>query len=326
MDCGEKRKSKWLTFSIYFILIAMIITLFARVNEMSDTITDLQEQNESLEKSNESLEKTNKDLEQSNESLEKCNKDLENANKDLESQLSAKLEEEKAAEATVTATTSSGYPALYAEKSDNVTDPPNTVYLTFDDGPNQYTEQILDILAAYNVKATFFVTGVQVEKYPETVKRIVDDGHAIGLHSNTHNYDKVYKSVDSFLKEFETCLKKVQSVTDYPVTVVRFPGGTNNPAGEEIAPKLVEEMTKRGFAIFDWDVDSGDASSNSITEEEVIENVVNGCSGKESPIVLMHDKEVTAAALPEIIEELQAMGYQFGVLSNEIEPLQFCVD
>lgn len=220
------------------------------------------------------------------------------------------------------------YPVLYTAPPTEVEPmPPNTVYLTFDDGPTAYTDQILDILAYYDVQATFFVVGTQVLKYPETVQRMVDEGHAIGLHSNSHKYENVYGSVDSFLNEYESCLKAVQSVTDYPVTTVRFPGGTNTSFTNGFAPQLVEEMTSRGFAIFDWNVDSEDAVDNNITSEEITENVVSGCEGKTNPIILMHDtSQETVDSLDETIEMLENMGFQFGVLSNKIEPMHFRAD
>lgn len=217
-------------------------------------------------------------------------------------------------------------PALYIEKVPIVQPTEKTVYLTFDDGPTKYTDQILDVLAKHGVHATFYVVGSQVVKYPETVKRIVDEGHAIGLHSYSHDYEKVYASVDSFLQEYEKALMEIQKITDYPVTTIRFPGGTNNNFATEIAAEIVTEMTNRGYAIFDWNVDSGDTTETS--PEQITENIVSGCESISSdPIVLMHDtKEATAKSLDATITELKSLGYQFGVLSNAIEPMYFSVE
>lgn len=75
-----------------------------------------------------------------------------------------------------------------------------TVYLTFDDGPSQYTSEILDILDDYGVKATFFVVN---GKYNHIMKDIVDRGHQIGLHCYKHVYSEVYESDEAYFKDLE---------------------------------------------------------------------------------------------------------------------------
>ena len=103
---------------------------------------------------------------------------------------------------------------------------PRTLYLTFDDGPSAEgnTNAVLDILKAGNIKATFFVVGENVRRNPETARRIVEEGHAIGIHCNSHDYNTLYQSVDSYLEDFEEARRTVLEVTGAGNQAVPFSG------------------------------------------------------------------------------------------------------
>ncbi|MDF2558428.1 MAG: polysaccharide deacetylase [Bacillales bacterium] len=221
---------------------------------------------------------------------------------------------------------SSKYPLLYAKSTPVIENQNRIVYLTFDDGPSPVTVDVLEVLKSRGIKATFFVVGNQVELYPDILKRIADDGHAIGIHTNTHIYEEVYASLDSFLADYEQCFKKIKVVTDYPITVTRYPGGSNNIFNKEIREQTREELKRRGFSYFDWNVSSGDSAPKGITSEQFVNNVIRGVRGKNVAVILTHDamgRTVTAESIGTVIDEITKMGYQFGVLGNNIETLQF---
>ena len=136
------------------------------------------------------------------------------------------------------------------------------MYLTFDDGPSARTLEILDILKEYNIKATFFILSDEKETSRDIVKRIYDEGHSIGVHSSSHAYEKIYKSVDHFLSDFEICLEYIKDITGEAPNIFRFPGGSVNSYNKDICKELTDEMTRRGFTYFDWNVSGEDATKN----------------------------------------------------------------
>ncbi len=191
-----------------------------------------------------------------------------------------------------------------------------TAYLTFDDGPDdEVTPAILDILAENNVKATFYVTGLHAAAYPDTIRRIVADGHAVGNHSYDHDYDRLYTSPDVFLYEMEQTDEILHNILGFRPLILRAPGGTfsNFTAAYE------ECLVENGYVEHDWNVSSADTAPNDPTAQDFIDNISSQTSdGKESAIILMHSSsghQETAKALPEIIRILRERGYRFGVVT-----------
>ena len=103
------------------------------------------------------------------------------------------------------------------------------VYLTFDDGPSIYTKDILDILKRYNVKATFFVTGMNSEQYGDYYQEILDDGHSLGIHTYSHVYHDIYESLEAFQEDFLKMQDYIYQLTGEKVKLYRFPGGSARP-------------------------------------------------------------------------------------------------
>lgn len=195
------------------------------------------------------------------------------------------------------------------------------VYLTFDDGPSDNTEKILDILKKYNAKATFFVTGNN-QKKNDMIKRAHDEGHAIGLHTYTHDYRKVYASEQAYFDDLKKISDMVEKLTGEKSMLIRFPGGSSNTISKKFVPglmtKLTKEVQEKGYQYFDWNCDSTDASGNNVPVERLVENAT---SGKTQHInILMHDtdaKDTTAEALPKIIEYYRGQGYAFKALTKD---------
>ena len=219
------------------------------------------------------------------------------------------------------------YPDLYVD-NDFMYENKNTniVYLTFDDGPTtSVTPQILDILKKYNIKATFFIVYKDDPEVIALYKRMIDEGHTLGIHTASHQYTTIYQSVDAFLYDFATAATGLYEATGYKAEIFRFPGGSINNYNKAIYMPLIAEMTRRGYTYYDWDVSSGDATNKS-TEATIYNSIVNGVSGKSTAIVLMHDaatKQKTVDALEQAILTLGNMGYTFDALDQEVKPATF---
>lgn len=217
------------------------------------------------------------------------------------------------------------YPDLIAKEATSVAEETHKVYLTFDDGPSDFTPQILDILDQYGIKATFFVVHKPGDKFKQYYKDIVDRGHTIGIHSYTHEYENIYASVESFLDDFQKMYNFILETTDVSCSLFRFPGGSKNSFDKDIYLDLINEMERRGFIYYDWNVSSGDAASK-VSTEAIINNVCSNVPKKVNSVVLMHDannKATTVEALPTIIQTLQNQGYTFDKLSYDMTPVQY---
>ena len=199
------------------------------------------------------------------------------------------------------------------------------IYLTFDDGPsNNVTPRILDILRDNNIKATFFVNGYSDDKLP-LIQRIINEGHTLGVHGTSHDYAKVYSSVDACVSNFNSLRDKIFSQTGYTTTVMRFPGGSSNNVSKNYCAGVVSnsagQLTSQGWRYFDWNVDSGDADGK-MSRNYIINKVKGGLKKGRANVVLMHDystKSTTADALQEIINYGNANGYIFCPI-NESTP------
>ena len=190
-------------------------------------------------------------------------------------------------------------------------------FLTFDDGPSSVTNTILDTLKQQNVKATFFVLGSQVEKMPDVVKRIYDEGHYIANHGYSHVYENIYSSPQAVLDEYNMCnesVKKAINVPEYNSHLFRFPGGLVGGKYADIKNQANELLKQNNIMHVDWNALNGDAETNNLSIEFELARLQETTQNKNSIVILMHDapaKKVTAEALPQIIEYLRNQGYEF---------------
>lgn len=187
------------------------------------------------------------------------------------------------------------------------------IYLTFDDGPREgTTNAILDILKEEGVKATFFVTNSGPDYL---IKREYDEGHTVALHTASHNYAILYRSVEAYFNDLASVQNRVERITGSKSMIIRFPGGSSNTISrrycQNIMSTLTNEVLTRGYHYFDWNVSSGDAGSVK-TASGVYNNVVKNLSKTRSNVVLMHDiKSYTKDALRDIIRYGKENGYYF---------------
>lgn len=191
-----------------------------------------------------------------------------------------------------------------------------TIYLTFDDGPGPYTAALLDLLAEYGVRATFFVTSSD-SRYADLIGRAYREGHSIGVHTGSHNYKAIYASEQAFFDDFFAMEDVIFQQTGSYTDIFRFPGGSSNTVSSfnpGIMSRLTAAMTDMGYSYFDWNVSSGDAGETTKTDV-VAKNVIDGCAGRKVSVVLQHDiKDYSVAAVEKIILWGQENGYSFMAL------------
>ena len=193
----------------------------------------------------------------------------------------------------------------------------SVIYLTFDDGPSlDITPKILDIFKEENVKATFFVLNYSENK-EYLIKRIVDEGHTIGIHGYSHDYKKIYSSDEAFINNVTKLQEKIKKSTGVTTKYMRFPGGSSNTISKKYSKGIMTRLTKKmlddGFYYYDWNVSAEDAAGAK-TKKDVYNNVIKDLHKNRSNIVLMHDfakNNKTLDALKDIIKYGNDNGYTF---------------
>jgi len=190
------------------------------------------------------------------------------------------------------------------------------VSLSFDAAwGNEDTQQLIDILGKYNVKATFFVVGEWVDKYPESVKALHDAGHEIMNHSNDHAHFNSL-STEEIVADLNACNDKIETVTGVRPTLFRCPYG-------EYDDHVINAVRSIGMEPIQWDVDSLDWKDLSAAD------ITKRVTGKVQPgsIVLFHNAaKNTPEALPSIIEALLQEGYTFVPISEIILKGEYTID
>lgn len=203
--------------------------------------------------------------------------------------------------------------------------PGQTVYLTFDDGPSVTTSQLLDILSKYEVQATFFMLGNNMNKYPSQVKRIVKEDYGLGLHGMTHRKEKFYASPAAALAEMSGDNAVLKKLTGATTTLIRPPYGSKPYFTKSFRDKVLGQ----GYHLWDWNVDSNDWRYKEDSDKiynTVMEQVHTLKKSKTNPVILMHDQKATLKVLPRLLEALKKDGYTFQVITKDMEPVNFWKD
>lgn len=216
------------------------------------------------------------------------------------------------------------YKELYVEKFVNVPyrDDEGCIYITFDDGPSPYTEEILEILEKHDIKATFFLSPEDTENDARLINLICEKGHTIGIHTASHVYSSIYGSVEGYLEDFDTAFRRIYDITGQKCRFFRFPAGSVNAYNRAIRNDIIDEMSRRGFVYFDWNVDSRDAVG--ADKAQIKNNVLTGLKGTKRAVILFHDgMKTTVGVLEEIIEKLENEGREFRPIDEQVKPVQF---
>lgn len=198
------------------------------------------------------------------------------------------------------------------------------VYLTFDDGPSENTYSILSYLEQYDIKATFFVVPTRTDGCYEKLRAIARAGHSIGVHSASHVYKDIYSSVEAYLEDFHEAWEIIYDATGIKSELFRFPGGSVNDFNVETRDHIIQEMTRRGFRYFDWNVDSNDAGGANWTD--MYNSIPKDIAENYRSVVLMHDSASTpntVLVLGDVLQVLVSEGYKFDKIHNDTLPVQF---
>ncbi|MBP0983349.1 MAG: polysaccharide deacetylase family protein [Oscillospiraceae bacterium] len=198
------------------------------------------------------------------------------------------------------------------------------VYLTFDDGPSDNTYSILSYLEQYNIKATFFVVPTRTESCYAKLRAIAEAGHSIGVHSASHVYKDIYSSVEAYLEDFHEAWDIIYDATGIKTELFRFPGGSVNDFNVDTRDHIIQEMTRRGFRYFDWNVDSNDAGGANWTD--MYNSIPADIAENYRSVVLMHDSASTpntVLVLGDVLHVLVNEGYKFDKINNDTLPVQF---
>ena len=232
--------------------------------------------------------------------------------KEIQEQKAAlKLEEEKKAEEAKKAAEEEARKELIKNSK--------VAYLTFDDGPHPYnTEKVLDVLAANDIKATFFMVGNMAQKNPEVVKKVKEAGHTIANHTTNHRYS--YKSNEEFLADIQDTDEKISAALgeEHKSLFVRVPGGS---MGKKLEKSVLAD---NGYIDTNWNSLNGDSEKGGRVSKDYIINRVKETVGDDQyEVVLMHDiKSVTAENLQDIIDTIKEEGYIFEPLTKD-SPISF---
>lgn len=246
---------------------------------------------------------TLKELEQRLEQLDAGEREQQTLLQQLQTEATAQQGVQTQEEST------SGEISDQSSESDSGQETIHKVYLTFDDGPGIYTDEILDILDQYHVKATFFVVGKDGADAEKALQRIAAEGHTLGMHSYSHKYKELYESLDSFTEDFTQIRDYIYQATGVESVYYRFPGGSSNTVSNIDMHEFIDYLDSQGVEYFDWNVSSGDGGSMKLSTDTLLENCTKDIDTRDTSIILLHDsaeKPTTVETLPDIIENILA--------------------
>ncbi|MEE3467718.1 MAG: polysaccharide deacetylase family protein [Eubacterium sp.] len=199
------------------------------------------------------------------------------------------------------------------------------VYLTFDDGPGPNTEKLLDTLKKYDVKATFFVTGKEDDFSKKMYKRIVDEGHTLGMHSYSHVYDEIYASEMAFSQDLDKLYEYLHDVTGVYAKYYRFPGGSSVKDTKVPIEKLIEILEKKDITYLDWNVLSPDIRDTGVGKKEMRNEILADVEKYDTSVVVFYDTQtqpMTVKTLSSVIRHLKESGYEILPVDENTAPIR----
>ena len=310
-------KIKKMIIAVFFIMFliptALCIILLFKINKLESKL------DEKLKENDTKIEELKKEEKVSSDS------DAKRSVKEEKVKADEHIEKDTTAKNLLTVHDATRTDAEKASKESNVKPNGKKVYLTFDDGPSAYTDEILDILKEENVKATFFVV-VNEDSRGDQLRRITREGHTIAIHSASHDYKKIYKDIRAFMNDVETAGRWIYDITGVKTKYYRFPGGSSNDVSQVPIKDCIDYLNKQGYTYYDWNAMNDDAETTYHTADELKDTALGYVrnNGGDS-VVLMHDLEghhETVEALKGLIETLKAEGYTILPITDETTPVQ----
>ena len=192
-------------------------------------------------------------------------------------------------------------------------------YLTVDDGPTKGTHQLLDLLAEYDIKATFFMLEPNMKKYSDTLTRMEEEGHALGMHGVSHNKKIIYRSKESVVNEMSQGRDYIKKKTTTDPYLIRVPYGSH----PHMSASYKQAVKEAGFQMWDWNVDSNDwRYKNNVFVDKTIGQIQNLQKKNIDPVILIHDLPTTVNNLRPLLKYLSE-GFEMRTLSNIQEAVVF---
>ncbi len=176
------------------------------------------------------------------------------------------------------------------------------------------------------MKATFFVTGREDEQSQALYRRIVDEGHTLGMHSYSNKYSEIYQSEDAFAEDYRKLRDYLKEVTGVDCRYYRFPGGSSNQISNVSMGCLIQYLQEEGVVYYDWNVSAGDAATAACSAEEIVDNVTEDVKRYKTSVVLLHDsadKLATVEALRPLIEALGTMNARTLPIDGNTPAIQY---
>lgn len=197
-------------------------------------------------------------------------------------------------------------------------DAKKTLYLTFDDGPSEYTEELLDLLKAHDMKATFFMLETEMKRYPEVVKRMVNEGHAVGVHGVTHERSSFYAGELGPLKEMEQANLTLETIIGKRTCLARTPYGSSPylTRGQEKA------LESHQYVLWDWNIDSRDWCYRNAQKTFYNTTRMIQKSEKEPKVVLFHDIKGVLGTMNLMLDWMDAHHYTSFPITETLQPVK----
>ncbi|WP_066363269.1 polysaccharide deacetylase family protein [Neobacillus drentensis] len=194
------------------------------------------------------------------------------------------------------------------------------VYLTFDDGPAAFSDQIIELLEKYQFKATFFMIDGNIRRYPEAVKLMTESGETVGLHSVSHSQKKFYKSKKTVLSELTQNRNTLEEVAGVNSFIMRTPYGS----APNMTPEYKKAVKENGYVMWDWNIDSKDWYYK---DKRYVDSVIAQIKQKKDQngplVILLHERKETLAHLPMLLDYLKKQGYEGKPIEKTTPPVQF---
>lgn len=192
------------------------------------------------------------------------------------------------------------------------------IYLTFDDGPTAYTDQLLDILDSHSMKATFFLLETEMKRYPEVVKRMEEEGHGIGVHGVSHEKDTFYAGSLGPLHEMEQANTTLEEIIGKRTCLARTPYGSSPylTRGQEV------ELTSHQYILWDWNIDSRDWCYRNAQKTFISTTKLINQSKKVPIVVLFHDIKPTIEMMKMMTQWMEERNYTSEPITSELTPVK----
>lgn len=210
-------------------------------------------------------------------------------------------------------------PSVYTEEVQNKeTCQKKILYLTFDDGPSEYTHKLLDLLDAHHMKATFFMLKEGMECYPDVVKRMAEEGHGVGLHGVSHEKDIFYSGTRGPLNEMECANSTLEKIVGFRTPLIRTPYGSY----PYLSTAQFKALMAHEYVIWDWNIDSRDWSYRNPQRTYCATTKMMGTCTKEPKVLLFHDIHHVLETMELFINWMEENGYTSEAITPEVTPVR----